>query len=69
MTGNERWIFVSIIVSTIVNVGLNLWLIPQYGILGAAYATTISTVLKNLIWVIVVYNKLGINATILQTKI
>lgn len=69
MTGNERWIFVSIIVSTIANVGLNLWLIPQYGILGAAYATTISTVLKNLIWVIVVYNKLGINATILQTKI
>lgn len=69
MTGNERWIFVSIIVSTIVNVGLNLWLIPQHGILGAAYATTISTVLKNLIWVIVVYNKLGINATILQTKI
>lgn len=69
MTGNELWIFVSIIVSTIVNVGLNLWLIPQYGILGAAYATTISTVLKNLIWVIVVYNKLGINATILQTKI
>ncbi|MBP7534535.1 MAG: oligosaccharide flippase family protein [Chitinophagales bacterium] len=69
MTGNERWIFVSIIVSTIANVALNLWLIPQHGILGAAYATTISTVLKNLIWVIVVYNKLGINATILQTKI
>lgn len=69
MTGNERWIFVSIIVSTIANVALNLWLIPQHGILGAAYATTISTVLKNLIWVIVVYNKLGINPTILQTKI
>lgn len=69
MTGYERWIFVSIVVSTAVNVVLNLWLIPQYGILGAAYATSISTILKNLIWIAVVYNKLGINPTILRAKL
>ena len=69
MTGYERWIFVSIVLSTATNVVLNLWLIPQYGILGAAYATTISTVLKNLIWILVVYNKLGINPTILRAKL
>lgn len=45
--------------STLVNIILNLILIPLYGIFGAAIATTSSTVLWNLLAVIVIYRKFG----------
>ena len=38
------WIAFSTIVATLVNIGLNIWLIPRFGFSGAAYTTLISYV-------------------------
>ncbi len=46
-------------ISTLVNIILNLILIPIMGILGAAIATTTSTIIWNLMAVIVIYRKFG----------
>jgi len=43
------------------NIGLNLWLIPEYGIEGAAIATFASVVLLNICKVIYIYAKLRIH--------
>ncbi len=44
---------IAVIISGLVNVGLNLWFIPIYGLFGAALATLISTFLNNLILFII----------------
>ena len=52
--------------SAILNVILNIWLIPLYGTAGAAIATTSSMVLWNVLLSWRVYYQLGINATIFR---
>ena len=47
MTGKEKIARNIIIVASVLNIILNLTLIPIYGLLGAAYATSISTVVWN----------------------
>jgi len=59
MSGSEKAAQNILLISTILNIGLNLILIPFYGILGAAIATTSTTILWNLIAVIYIYNKFG----------
>lgn len=57
MSGNERVFQRILIISLILNVVLNLILIPKYGLMGAAVATSISTVIWNLYSVIFLYRK------------
>ncbi len=49
MTGKERWHRNNVIGCVIGNVLLNYWLIPRYGIVGAALGSTITLILKNLV--------------------
>lgn len=57
MTGYEK-ISRNILISTaIINLILNYILVPRYGIIGAAIATSISTILWNLLSEIVIYRK------------
>jgi O-antigen/teichoic acid export membrane protein len=52
MTGKERSARNIIIIASLINIALNYYLIPQYGLMGAAYATSISTVIWNALAVI-----------------
>jgi O-antigen/teichoic acid export membrane protein len=49
MTGKQNVDFFNGITLLLINVGLNLWLIPQYGFLGAAVATATSLILIHLL--------------------
>jgi O-antigen/teichoic acid export membrane protein len=51
-------------IGAISNIALNLVLIPRYGILGAAIATTTSMMLWNGILVFEVWSKLEIDPTV-----
>lgn len=55
MTGKEKVTMYVLMVSVVINFGLNYLLIPILGINGAAWATAISTVLWNLLAVIMIY--------------
>lgn len=62
MTGNQK-VFQKIISSAlIVNVILNWFLIPKYGLEGAAIATTVSTILWNITTVWFLYSKRNIKS-------
>lgn len=62
MTGHHedtaRWY----LVSAVVNIGLNLALIPVYGAEGAAIATVVATIISNVAMVIAVWHRVGIMA-------
>lgn len=45
IAGLQRLNTYSVVIGTVVNLLLNLWLIPSYGILGAAYATLFSMII------------------------
>ena len=55
MTGKENVDVLNNVALIVVNVSLNLWLIPAYGILGAAIATTVGLVLLNIARFLEVY--------------
>tara|TARA_B110000211_G_scaffold730_1_gene836 strand:+ start:2276 stop:3631 length:1356 start_codon:yes stop_codon:yes gene_type:complete len=59
MTGNQNILARILFLGAIINVLLNLILIPKYGINGAAIASTISTVFWNITMVFAVKKKLG----------
>lgn len=42
MTGHAKVLLVNSSLASLLNLGLNFWLIPQFGLLGAAWATAIS---------------------------
>lgn len=65
MTKHAKKAANSLLASVIVNVILNALLIPIYGVLGAAIATTASMVLLNVINVYWVWHYLKINSTVL----
>lgn len=58
--GRARAIMVNNVVAFSANVALNLVLIPRYGFVGAALATTASYVLMNALYSLVLYRELGI---------
>jgi O-antigen/teichoic acid export membrane protein len=61
MTGYQKYTFMGVAVSAILNVILNAAFIPQWGAEGAAIATAISTVIWNILLVIFVQKRLNIN--------
>jgi len=59
MSKHYRFNVTTIIILSIITITSNYFLIPQFGIIGAAYAALISSVVFNLIKVIFIYQKLG----------
>jgi len=68
MTGHERDTMLGIGIAAVTNVTLNLLLIPPFGIVGAATATTVSMVLWNLILFRRVRHRLGIVSAALPRR-
>jgi len=60
MTGQERWLVYITGLTVFLNFILNLFWIPEYGIDGAAYATSISLLLWNVLMAIAVHKNLKI---------
>ena len=60
MSGNEHLMRNITGVSALVNILLNLWLIPIYGILGAAIATTVSLSVQNFMAAFHVFKSVGV---------
>ena len=58
MCGFEKDTLKAIVLSTVINVYLNLILIPQYGIVGAALASLVSVAVWNIMLVFQVYHRL-----------
>lgn len=65
MTGHERDAAMTIGASAVLNVVLNVALIPGYGLEGAATAAAISIVVLNLLLTALSYRRLGIHASAL----
>lgn len=61
MTGYQKYTFIGVAISAVINVFLNALLIPQWGVEGAATATALSTIIWNILLVIFVRQRLGIN--------
>lgn len=62
MTSHDRFAAVGIVFSAVLNIVMNLLFIPQWGIEGAAVATAVSLVLRNVLMVVVAYRVLGVLA-------
>lgn len=60
-TGETRLVMFSDVVAAILNVVLNLLLIPRYSYLGAGIATTIAYAVQNVLYSAQVYRKTGIH--------
>ena len=59
MTGKEKKARNIIIVASVINLGLNVYFIPIYGLMGAAFATAISTAVWNVMAVIQIKKEYG----------
>jgi len=57
LTGHQNVALKVILVSVLINIGLNYFLIPIYDIKGAATATSISTIIRN-VWLAILVRKL-----------
>lgn len=68
MTGYERATFGGLLLSTVVNISFNVLLIPSMGMNGAAIATVMGVVVWNVILMVLVWRKLGIDASVLGLK-
>ncbi|GJM61501.1 flippase [Persicobacter diffluens] len=66
MTNNQNLAAYGMVLSVIINFTLNFLLIPFWGAIGAAVATSLSLVAWNSILVVMVKIKLGVNTTIFQ---
>ncbi len=65
MTGNEKSNLIASIINVLLNIVLNWFWIPLWGISGAAAATSISTVAVNIFKVLSVRRRIGIDPTAL----
>jgi O-antigen/teichoic acid export membrane protein len=61
MSGKQDFEFINAIVMLVLNVVLNFWLIPIYGIIGAATATGASYAVINIARIVEVYKLLGMH--------
>lgn len=64
MAKKENLVFISVIIGAIINLILNIVLLPLYGIIGAAIATSASMIAWNILMLIFVKRETGINPTI-----
>jgi len=62
MTGHEKDTAIGMTLSAVINIVLNLTLIPHYGTKGAATATTISMITWSILLWYLVRKRLGINS-------
>jgi len=65
MTGYERDAAMCVGISAVLNIILNAFLIPKWGLEGAAAATTTTVIFWNILLAILVYKRLGIHSTAL----
>jgi O-antigen/teichoic acid export membrane protein len=63
MVGHERTTLAGVSISVVLNAVLNYFLIPEYGIIGAAISTSISLFFWNFTLAILLWRKAGINPT------
>ncbi|WP_264555310.1 flippase [Halocatena marina] len=59
--GKSKLVMIDNIVVAVVNVGLNLILVPRYSVLGAAIATTVAFLAMNSLYVIQLYRSIGVH--------
>lgn len=67
MTGNHQIAFRLSAAATVMNVVLNLLLIPAYGMVGAALATATALVLRNIVGLALVVRATGVNPSLVAT--
>ncbi len=67
MTGNQVIVAKVITMSTLLNIGLNLLLIPYFGMSGAVTATSITVIFVNLALLWFVQKRMGLNPTIFSS--
>lgn len=65
MTGHQNQAAVIVGISALINITLNIMLIPRLGIIGAATATAVVIALRTIIMLAYVWLKLNINPTVL----
>jgi O-antigen/teichoic acid export membrane protein len=65
MTGHERYTMRVVLLAAVVNVVLNVVLIPQFGMLGAASAFAVSLTVWSVVLVWICHRRLGIGTTAL----
>lgn len=68
MTGHEKNAVRIISITATMNIVLNLTLIPYFGLNGAAFATSFSLAIYNILLVVVVLKNVGINPTVFVFK-
>ncbi|MBK8952182.1 MAG: polysaccharide biosynthesis C-terminal domain-containing protein [Chitinophagaceae bacterium] len=61
MTGHQRYSILSVIIAVLLNAGLNLALIPKFGLTGTAIATATSMIAWNIMMYIFALKKIKIN--------
>jgi O-antigen/teichoic acid export membrane protein len=61
MTGHERLATKSVLAAAVINVALNVIFVPAFGVAGAAWATTASLIILNVIAARHVVKRLGVN--------
>lgn len=61
MTGNQKKVLISSSITLLINIILNIILIPMFGIIGAAFATSISIAFRNIMNFIFMYKKFKIH--------
>lgn len=64
MTGHQKFSIFSLLVGTVANIILSIILVPGYGLIGTAIATSVSLALWNLLMLFYVNRKLNIHATV-----
>lgn len=69
LTGHQNQISLVMGLSALVNICLNLVLIPKWGLFGAAFATMITMILWNVWLAILVKKYLGINSFVFANKV
>jgi O-antigen/teichoic acid export membrane protein len=65
MTQKSKVLFIGLMIESVVNVFLNLMLIPDYGYVGAAFSTGISMVIVNIALAVYINKKYGIGMFII----
>jgi O-antigen/teichoic acid export membrane protein len=63
MSGNQKYSIISLVASVILNVLVNIFLTPHYGIIGTAIATAISICVWNMVMYFFVRKRLNIRTT------
>ena len=56
--GQSKSVLLADVSGVLINILLNVWLIPTFGIVGAAIATSISLTIRNLVTLLMIYSNL-----------